>query len=69
MTVTATGPQGASPTASAGQPVLEARDLTKVFGTGPGTIRAVDDLDLTVHAGEIVALLGPNGAARPPPSR
>jgi branched-chain amino acid transport system permease protein len=43
-----------------GTPLLEVRGLTKRFG---GVI-AVDDFDLTVHAGEIVALIGPNGAGK-----
>jgi ABC-2 type transport system ATP-binding protein len=30
----------------------------------PGGVRAVDDLDLTVHRGEIFGLLGPNGAGK-----
>jgi ABC-type branched-subunit amino acid transport system ATPase component len=34
--------------------------LTKRFGG----VTAVDGLDLTVHAGEIVALIGPNGAGK-----
>ncbi|MGH9244884.1 MAG: ATP-binding cassette domain-containing protein [Acidimicrobiales bacterium] len=46
------------------EPVLEARGLTKVFGTGTDAIRAVDDVDLVVHAGEVVGLLGPNGAGK-----
>jgi ABC-2 type transport system ATP-binding protein len=38
---------------------LELRGLTKRFGKP-----AVDNLDLTVHAGEFYALLGPNGAGK-----
>ena len=29
-----------------------------------GDIKALDKLDLTIHAGELVALLGPNGAGK-----
>jgi len=32
-----------------------------------GPVVAVRDLDLTIEAGEALALLGPNGAARPRP--
>jgi ABC-2 type transport system ATP-binding protein len=39
---------------------LEARRLTKDFG---GTL-AVDSLDLSVDAGEVVGFLGPNGAGK-----
>lgn len=44
--------------------VLDARALTKVFGRGDTALRAVDDVDLVVHAGEVVGLLGPNGAGK-----
>lgn len=40
--------------------VLEARGLVKDYRRA----RAVDGLDLVVHAGERVALLGPNGAGK-----
>lgn len=41
-------------------PLLEVHDLTRRFG---GLV-AVDGLDLTVQAGEIVGLLGPNGSGK-----
>lgn len=41
-------------------PAIETRGLTKHFGE----IVAVDDLDLTVHEGEIFGFLGPNGAGK-----
>lgn len=41
-------------------PRLEARALVREFGA----LRAVDGLDLKVHAGEIYCLLGPNGAGK-----
>ena len=43
-----------------GSPVLEVRALEKRFG---GLI-AARSIDLSVHAGEIVALIGPNGAGK-----
>ncbi|WP_254920315.1 ABC transporter ATP-binding protein [Blastococcus mobilis] len=43
-----------------GTPLLEVEGLTKRFGG----VTAVDGLDLTVYAGEIVALIGPNGAGK-----
>jgi D-xylose transport system ATP-binding protein len=46
--------------AAAALPVLTTRGLTKRF---PGVL-AVDDFDLDIHAGEIVALLGQNGAGK-----
>ena len=44
----------------AGEIVLEARGLVKDYRRD----RAVDGIDIVVHAGERVALLGPNGAGK-----
>jgi simple sugar transport system ATP-binding protein len=41
-------------------PLLELRDVSKSFGA----VYAVRDVNLTVHAGEIVALVGDNGAGK-----
>ena len=40
--------------------LIEARRLRKKFGS----IRAVDGIDLTVSAGEVLGFLGPNGAGK-----
>jgi ABC-2 type transport system ATP-binding protein len=40
--------------------VIATRRLTKEYGP----IMAVDNLDLTIHAGEVFGLLGPNGAGK-----
>ena len=42
-------------------PAVEARGLVREF---KGGIRAVDELDLEVRAGEIYGFLGPNGAGK-----
>jgi ABC-2 type transport system ATP-binding protein len=44
----------------AAEPAVEASGLAKAFGT----IRAVDDVDLTVPSGGVFGLLGPNGAGK-----
>ena len=51
---------GQEPRAGLGQPVLEAAGLCVGYGGNP----VVRDLDLRVHAGEVVALLGANGAGK-----
>ncbi|NKY45512.1 ABC transporter ATP-binding protein [Nocardia cerradoensis] len=48
----------------AAAPVIDLRGLTKTFRSSGGPVRAVDGLDLTVTAGEVVAFLGPNGAGK-----
>jgi len=47
-------------------PVLEVVGLTRDFRVGLGRwrVRAVEDLHLTVRAGEVVGLLGPNGSGK-----
>ena len=42
------------------RPILEVTGLTMDFGG----IRALNQLDLDVHSGEIAALIGPNGAGK-----
>ncbi len=34
----------------------------------PSGLKAADGIDLDVEAGEFLAIIGPNGAARPPSS-
>ncbi len=46
------------------QAVLEAADLTMVFGSGHTEVIAVRNATMEVASGEIVALLGPSGAGK-----
>ena len=50
----------ASPTAASAVKAISAEGLTKRYGQ----TLALDDLDLTVEAGEVYGYLGPNGAGK-----
>lgn len=43
---------------------LSVRGLSKVFGSGELAVTALDDVDLDVRAGELVALIGPSGSGK-----
>ncbi|HMM13636.1 MAG TPA: ABC transporter ATP-binding protein [Parvibaculum sp.] len=42
-------------------PIIEIRNVTKIYG---GTVKAVDNVNLTVGRGEFFALLGPSGCGK-----
>lgn len=44
--------------------VLQARGLRKEHGQGHGLVRAVDDVDLDVPAGQVLAVTGPSGCGK-----
>jgi len=43
--------------------VIETRELTKVYGDGVA-ILALDGVNLSVHAGELIAIVGPSGSGK-----
>jgi putative ABC transport system ATP-binding protein len=49
---------------SSGAPIVRARGLVKEYGSGPGLVRAVDDVDLEVAPGEALAIMGPSGCGK-----
>ena len=45
-------------------PALVVDGVSKRYGTGEGSVLAVDEVSLTVERGAVVGLLGPNGAGK-----
>jgi len=43
---------------------LEARLVSKLYGTGSGQVKAIDDVSFSVDKGEFVALVGPSGSGK-----
>ena len=47
-----------------GQPLIELRRVTKIYGSGEARVAALDGIDLTVRDGEFVAVMGPSGSGK-----
>ena len=46
------------------QPMIEVRGLSKQFGSGEACVRALENINLTVEAGEIFGIIGLSGAGK-----
>ena len=45
-------------------PLLEVRDLWREFPSGDGTVAVLKGIDLSIHAGEMVAIMGASGSGK-----
>jgi NitT/TauT family transport system ATP-binding protein len=46
------------------QPVVRATGVGKIFDVGPNPVTALEEIDLTIRAGEFVSLIGPSGCGK-----
>lgn len=46
------------------RPILQVRDLCKVYGAGDNRVTALDHVNLTVRRGEFVSIVGPSGSGK-----
>jgi NitT/TauT family transport system ATP-binding protein len=60
----AASPSASPAPAASTRPVVEARGLGKVFGDGGAHVTALEDIALTIGAGEFVSLIGPSGCGK-----
>ena len=44
--------------------IISTQNLTKIFGSGPTAVTALDHVNLAVKAGEFVAIMGPSGCGK-----
>jgi putative ABC transport system ATP-binding protein len=44
--------------------MLELREISKVYGTGPAQVHALRRVSLSVRGGELVAIMGPSGSGK-----
>src|SRR4051812_24984099 len=45
-------------------PVIELKDVSKLYGFGDATTLALDEVSLTIEEGEFVAIMGPSGCGK-----
>jgi len=44
--------------------ILRIENLTKIYGTGDNTVKALDNVSFTVKKGEFIAIVGPSGSGK-----
>ncbi|HOJ95188.1 ABC transporter ATP-binding protein [Fervidobacterium sp. 2310opik-2] len=44
--------------------LVKAQNLSKIYGNGPSKVIALDNVNLEIYEGEIIAILGPSGSGK-----
>ena len=44
--------------------ILEAENLSKIYGSGESEVRALDGVSITVEDGEFIAIVGTSGSGK-----
>jgi len=50
--------------AGKGQPFLEIKNVAKTYRSARGDVVALEDINLTIHASELISILGPSGCGK-----
>ncbi len=45
-------------------PLIELRDVSRIYGSGVAEVRALDGVNLAIQAGAFVAIMGPSGSGK-----
>jgi putative ABC transport system ATP-binding protein len=56
--------QAAPPQADVAAEIIRLADVSKVYGDGDATVRAVDGVSLSVKEGDFLAVMGPSGSGK-----
>lgn len=46
------------------EPLIELRDITKVYGSNKSITNALNRINITIHKGEFLAIMGPSGSGK-----
>ena len=44
--------------------ILKVENLSKIYGKGETTVKAIDNISFSVEEGEFVAIIGPSGSRK-----
>jgi len=45
-------------------PIIDARSVNKIYGSGPARVQALKDVSLTLDGGKLTVLMGPSGSGK-----